>query len=88
ATHACWADTPGVVESMPSFHKVTGPLLRDAAVGENTNVWQDATEPQPPAGDLWHDRRTRPTHLLRRTRTGAAERTELWNWARDQAGVE
>ncbi|MCW2807308.1 MAG: family NAD(P)-dependent oxidoreductase [Marmoricola sp.] len=88
ATHPGWADTPGVVDSLPTFHKVTGPLLRDAAGGADTTVWLAATEPQPPAGDLWHDRRTRPTHLLRRTRTSAAERTELWNWARDQAGIE
>ena len=88
ATHPGWADTPGVVDSLPTFHKLTGPLLRDAAGGAETTVWLAATEPQPPSGDLWHDRRARPTHLLSRTRTGAAERTELWNWASDQTGLE
>lgn len=87
ATHPGWADTPGVADSLPTFHKLTGPLLRDAAGGADTTVWLAATEPQPPSGDLWHDRRTRRTHLTRRTRTGAAERTELWNWASDQTGL-
>lgn len=88
ATHPGWADTPGVAESLPRFHKLTGPLLRDAAGGSDTTVWLSATQPQPPSGDLWHDRRARPTHLLRRTRTGAAERAEFWDWARDQTGLD
>jgi NAD(P)-dependent dehydrogenase (short-subunit alcohol dehydrogenase family) len=88
ATHPGWADTPGVVDSLPRFHQLTGPLLRDAAGGADTTVWLAAVEPQPPSGELWHDRRPRPTHLLRRTRTGEAERTELWEWARDQAGLD
>jgi NAD(P)-dependent dehydrogenase (short-subunit alcohol dehydrogenase family) len=88
ATHPGWADTPGVVESLPIFHKITGPLLRDGAGGADTTVWLAAVPPQPPSGDLWHDRRVRPTHLLRRTRTGDAERGELWDWARDQTGLD
>lgn len=88
ATHPGWADTPGVSDSLPTFHKLTGPLLRDAAGGADTTLWLAATDPQPPAGRLWHDRRARPTHLLRRTRTGAAERVELWDWVSDQAGLE
>jgi NAD(P)-dependent dehydrogenase (short-subunit alcohol dehydrogenase family) len=88
ATHPGWADTPGVVESLPGFHRLTGPLLRDADGGADTTVWLAAVAPQPGSGDLWHDRRARPTHLLRRTQTGEAERTELWDWARDQAGLD
>lgn len=88
ATHPGWADTPGVADSLPGFHKLTGPFLRDAEGGADTTVWLAATEPQPRSGDLWHDRRVRPTHLLRRTRTGDLERAELWEWARDQAGLD
>jgi hypothetical protein len=88
ATHPGWADTPGVADSLPTFHRLTGPLLRDAAGGADTTVWLAATQPQPSSGRLWHDRRARPTHLLRRTRTGEAERTELWDWARDQTGLD
>lgn len=87
ATHPGWADTPGVVDSLPTFHRLTGPLLRDAAGGADTTVWLSAVQPPPASGGLWHDRRARPTHLLKRTRTGEVERTELWQWAQDQAGV-
>jgi NAD(P)-dependent dehydrogenase (short-subunit alcohol dehydrogenase family) len=87
ATHPGWADTPGVSDSLPTFHRLTGPLLRDAAGGADTTVWLAAVRPQPASGQLWHDRRARPTHLLRRTRTGAAEQTEMWDWVRDQAGL-
>jgi NAD(P)-dependent dehydrogenase (short-subunit alcohol dehydrogenase family) len=87
ATHPGWADTPGVADSLPTFRRITGPLLRDAEGGSDTTVWLAATDPQPPSGHLWHDRRARPTHLLRRTRTGEAERTELWQWVHDQAGI-
>jgi NAD(P)-dependent dehydrogenase (short-subunit alcohol dehydrogenase family) len=88
ATHPGWADTPGVADSLPRFRRLTGPLLRDAAGGADTTVWLAATRPEPEPGDLWHDRRARPTHLLRRTRTGALERNVLWEWARDQTGLD
>ena len=41
-----------------------GPLLRDAEGGADTTVWLSAVQPQPRSGQLWHDRRARPTHLL------------------------
>lgn len=84
ATHPGWADTPGVVDSLPTFHKVTGPLLRDAEGGADTTVWLAATQPVPTGGMLWHDRRPRPFHLLRRTHTGEDERARLWTWVRTQ----
>ena len=82
ATHPGWADTPGVETSLPTFHRLTGPLLRDAEGGADTTVWLAATEPPPDSGLLWHDRRDRPTHLLRKTRTGDAERDRMWAWCR------
>ena len=88
ATHPGWADTPGVVDSLPSFHRITGPLLRDAEGGADTTVWLAATSPQPRPGRLWHDRRARPTHLLRRTRTADAERAAMWDWVREQTGLD
>jgi NAD(P)-dependent dehydrogenase (short-subunit alcohol dehydrogenase family) len=88
ATHPGWADTPGVVDSLPRFHKLTGPLLRDAEGGADTTVWLAATTPQPRSGHLWHDRRSRPTHLLRKTRSGEQERTEMWRWVRAQTGLD
>ncbi len=49
-THPGWADTPGVVESLPRFHQITAPLLRDAAGGADTTVWVAATDPRRPPG--------------------------------------
>ena len=39
ATRPGWADTPGVLDSLPLFHRLTGPLLRDAEGGADTTVW-------------------------------------------------
>ncbi len=88
ATHPGWADTPGIAGSLPLFHKLTGPFLRDAAGGAETTVWIGATAVPTPSGQLWHDRRARPTHMLRRTRTGPDERTELWGWVTDRTSLE
>lgn len=80
ATHPGWADTPGVADSLPTFRRLTGPLLRDAAGGADTTVWLAAAQPPPRGGRLWHDRRPRPTQLLPTTRTGAVEAEWLWAW--------
>lgn len=77
--HPGWADTPGVSESLPLFHKVTKPLLRTPAEGAETIVWLAASEEAGRStGQFWHDRRPRPTHRLRGTRETEAERRMLW----------
>jgi len=86
ATHPGWADTPGVKTSLPAFHKLTGPFLRDADCGADTTVWLAGTRPAE-TGRLWHDRRPRPTHMLRRTRSGEAERELIWQWVLAQTGL-
>lgn len=76
--HPGWADTPGVADSLPGFHRVTGPLLRTAEQGADTAVWlQAATEPGHCSGLFWHDRAPRPTHYLFGEET-AAQRAALW----------
>ncbi len=85
ATHPGWADTPGIVESLPTFRKLTGPVLRSAEEGADTTVWLTAVEPAPDSGQLWHDRRPRPAHVLGRTRETEAERLEMWKWAQEAA---
>jgi dehydrogenase/reductase SDR family member 12 len=85
ATHPGWADTPGVVESLPAFRKLTGPVLRTAADGADTTVWLTAVTPAPPGGRLWHDRQSRPTHLLHRTKETDAQREAMWRWVREAA---
>lgn len=87
ATHPGWADTPGVVDSLPGFHTVMGPVLRDAAGGADTTVWLAAVEPAPETG-LWHDRRKRPTHMQPRTRSPRSDADTLWTWVAEQTGME
>ena len=88
ATHPGWADTPGVQESLPRFRRLTAPFLRDSAGGADTTVWLAAVQPAPEAPALWHDRRARPTSLLRRTRTSEAQRARIWEWCRVAAGLD
>ena len=82
-----WADTPGVQDSLPTFRRVTGPLLRDAAGGADTTIWLAASQPAPAGGLFWHDRRPRPTQLLPSTRTGESERQRMWSWVQSRTGL-
>ena len=87
ARHPGWADTPGVVESLPTFHTVTGPVLRDLHQGVDTTVWLAAVEPAPEGGTLWHDRRQRPVAITRRTRSTPEQVARTWAWVREALGL-
>jgi NAD(P)-dependent dehydrogenase (short-subunit alcohol dehydrogenase family) len=87
ATHPGWADTPGVASSLPAFHRVTGPFLRDADQGADTTVWLAGTEPAPAGGLFWHDRRPRSPHLVPWTRHDTAAAQRLLTWCTEAAGV-
>jgi NAD(P)-dependent dehydrogenase (short-subunit alcohol dehydrogenase family) len=79
AMHPGWVDTPGLTAGLPTFHKLTRPLLRTPAQGADTIVWLVAAdEPGRSTGGFWHDRRRRPTHYLRRTRKTPSDRQALW----------
>lgn len=78
AMHPGWADTPGVEDSLPRFHRLLRGQLRTPAQGADTAAWlavspacADAT------GQLWLDRRPRATHVLPTTRETAADRAAL-----------
>jgi NAD(P)-dependent dehydrogenase (short-subunit alcohol dehydrogenase family) len=91
ALHPGWADTPGVVASLPTVHKVMGPLLRDPDEGADTLVWlaADDGEPEQQTGGFWLDRRLRPIHRLRSTKhSDTPERREqLWDWVVATSGA-
>lgn len=88
AMHPGWADTPGVEESLPTFHRVMGPLLRTPAQGADTIVWLAAAhEPLADSGELWLDRRVRRTVYLPWTRTPAGEAEHLWSWVVERSGA-
>jgi dehydrogenase/reductase SDR family protein 12 len=59
--HPGWAATPGVADDLPTFQKITRPLLRDAADGADTAVWLVATRPESKPPHFWHDRAQRTT---------------------------
>ncbi len=90
AMHPGWADTPGVERSLPTFHKVMGPLLRTPDEGADTLVWLAATDDLPftASGSFWLDRRPRGLHRLKKTRDAdtAAERAALWAWCETRSG--
>jgi NAD(P)-dependent dehydrogenase (short-subunit alcohol dehydrogenase family) len=78
--HPGWADTPGVVESLPTFHKLTRPFLRTPAEGADTIVWLAASdEASDRTGLFWMDREPRPTHKSSRTKERPEKRQELWD---------
>ena len=90
AMHPGWADTPGVRRSLPTFRRVTGPLLRSPAQGADTLVWlaADDGEPLDTTGKFWLDRRARTIHRTSATRRSDAadERRRLWNWCLERSG--
>jgi len=79
AVHPGWADTPGVEESLPGFHKIMGPVLRSAAQGADTMVWLAGTDASLQNGALYFDRRPRSVARLPKTATSAADRRRLWD---------
>ncbi|MFP5297363.1 MAG: SDR family NAD(P)-dependent oxidoreductase [Actinomycetota bacterium] len=77
--HPGWADTPGIEASLPTFRKVTRPLLRDSNEGADTIVYLAAAGPPGQStGLFWHDRAPRPTHRMTRTKESASDRATLW----------
>jgi len=89
AMHPGWADTPGLSEMLPAFHRLMGPVLRSPAEGVDTLVWLVA-DPSAgsPGGRLYLDRRPRPFDRLPSTRIRAADRRRLWDEVVNLANVE
>jgi dehydrogenase/reductase SDR family protein 12 len=85
--HPGWVDTPGIVTSLPRFHRLLRPLLRDAASGADTIVWLAATQPPPGGGQFWHDRSPRPEHYLPVTRSDPADVRRLWAFVLGATGL-
>jgi dehydrogenase/reductase SDR family member 12 len=78
AMHPGWADTPGVLEGLPEFHRVTKRVLRTPEEGADTIVWlAAATEAGQVSGEFWLDRRPHVKHVVPGTRETPAERREL-----------
>ncbi|MEY3020066.1 MAG: Fatty acyl-CoA reductase, partial [Actinomycetota bacterium] len=87
--HPGWAATPGLERSLPGFHRLMGPLLRDADEGADTIVHL-ALAPREllPTGRLWHDRRVRTAHRVPWTVTGDGSTQALWRRLVADAGQD
>ncbi|HEX6888561.1 MAG TPA: SDR family NAD(P)-dependent oxidoreductase [Candidatus Nanopelagicales bacterium] len=89
AMHPGWADTPGVQASLPTFRRVTRPILRTAQEGADTLVWLAGVDPIPGSnGSFWLDRTPRGTERLPGTRSTPQERAALWDQVCAQAGLD
>lgn len=88
AMHPGWADTAGVRESLPHFHRVLGPVLRRPDEGVATTLWlAGAPRSEVGSGHLWLDRRRRRTVYLPGTATPPGEADRLWTWCVTAAGT-
>lgn len=80
AMHPGWAETSGVANSLPTFNRLMGPMLRTADQGADTIVWLAAdSEPATTSGLLWFDREPVAEHMVDRTRETAEDRRSLWD---------
>jgi dehydrogenase/reductase SDR family member 12 len=90
AMHPGWADTAGVREALPSFHRITRAILRTPAEGADTIVWLAVSRAGArQSGRFFFDRAPRGTAWLPFTRESEAERRDLWrrveDWSRAEA---
>jgi dehydrogenase/reductase SDR family protein 12 len=78
AMHPGWVDTPGVVNALPEFYRVTKCFLRNPEQGADTITWLAAAkEASKVSGKFWLDREQHPSHLSKRTVETAAQRKQL-----------
>lgn len=88
AMHPGWAATPGVEQSLPTFWKLTRPILRTPETGADTILWLAVCDKaQEVSGRFWFDRKARTEHLLGRTRQSPEEERRLWDKIHRWAGL-
>jgi NAD(P)-dependent dehydrogenase (short-subunit alcohol dehydrogenase family) len=78
AMHPGWADTPGVRDSLPRFHRLTRGILRTPEEGADTIIWQAVSrEASEISGQLLLDRQPQPFYLSEKTVEDELERQRL-----------
>ena len=78
AMHPGWADTPGVQDSLPGFHKVMRYFLRSPEQGADTIIWlASAPEAGKVSGKFWLDREPHLSAILPRTAGTDTQRKQL-----------
>ena len=84
AMHPGWADTPGLAETVPAFHRLMRPLLRTPMEGADTIVWLAThSDPASTTGRLFLDRQPRPFDRIPATRLSREDRRRLWDLVAD-----
>ncbi|MBF0289488.1 MAG: SDR family NAD(P)-dependent oxidoreductase [SAR324 cluster bacterium] len=81
AMHPGWADTRGVQNSLPTFHKITQTILRTPEQGADTIIWL-AVNPhltKQDSGKFWFDRKPRSIHRSRKTQHTNEQAQMLWD---------
>lgn len=86
--HPGWAETPGVRDAIPTFHRLTASFLRNADQGADTLVWlaarkEDLTPPLE-SGAFYFDRERTRTHLTPLTWESRAVREGLIQALREE----
>lgn len=78
--HPGWVDTRSLAAALPSFHRLTRALLRDANAGADTIVWLAVAPRLGPAesGRFFFDREARDPYPLWGTRESAETRRALF----------
>ncbi|APR83970.1 putative oxidoreductase [Minicystis rosea] len=80
--------TPGTAASVPLYHRVFEPVLRDPDQGADTAVWLAASPAaRDRTGELFFDRAARPAHVVPWTRAPRAEAERLWAACASLAGI-
>ena len=78
AMHPGWADTPGVEDSLPGFHRLMRPLLRSPEQGADTIVWLAAAPAAAKtSGRFYLDRQPHVTTVLPGTGGSSSQRRAL-----------
>ena len=71
--HPGWVETPGVAAHLPTFNRISRPVLRDSQDGADTAVWLVATRPSSETPHFWHDRAQRPVTFPWQSEPAAAD---------------
>ena len=84
--HPGWADTPGVSQSLPSFHKIMEPYLRTPEEGSDTIIWMaSAPELDKMSGHFFLDRIPRKTFLIPGTKPSPDLISKFYDYMKEKA---
>ncbi len=78
AMHPGWVDTPGIIATLPKFHRAMRPFLRTPEYGADTIVWlASAAAAAQCSGNFWLDRQPHLTDILPGTTVHRKTRLQL-----------